>query len=31
MKVTIEVPPLKDVDYNAIIDIFKPKKRRIEV
>ena len=26
MKVAIEGPPLKDVDYNAIMDIFKLKK-----
>ena len=25
MKIAIEGPPLKDVDFNAIIDIFKPK------
>ena len=31
MKVAIEGPPLKDVDFNAIIDIFKQKNRRIEL
>ena len=31
MKVTIEGPPLKDVDFNAIMDIFKTKNKHIEL
>ena len=31
MKVAIEGPPLKDVDFNAIMDIFKIKNRSIEL
>ena len=31
MKVAIEGPPLKDVDFNAIMDILKLKNRRIEL
>ncbi len=29
MKISIEGPPLTDVDFNAILDIFKQKNRRI--
>ena len=29
MKISIECPPLTDVDFNAILDIFKQKNRRI--
>ena len=31
MKVAIEGPSLKDVDFNAIMDIFKQKNRSIKL